>query len=147
MNKGHCGRQNCPYSHDRSAILSAALKRIRTQHANGGTSGGAGGANQDNGTGRGRGRRRGNRGGRGRGSRAPHNRGGGKVKTELCKKEGPCPLPDHGDHAQSECPHHLNAIREQALTVRLMRLHMHVGKVFVGNTTATQSATAQLRPR
>ena len=49
MNKGHCGRQNFPYSHDRNAIMSAALKRIRSQHANSGAcagAGGAGGANQ-----------------------------------------------------------------------------------------------------
>lgn len=140
MNKGHCGRQNFPYSHDRNAIMSAALKRIRSQHANSGAgagAGAAGGANQGNGAGRGRGKNRGNRGGCGRNS-SSHNRGGGKVKTELCKKEGPCPLPGHGDHAQFECPH-LNAIREQALADAIA----HFGKVFVGNTTATQTATVK----
>ena len=43
MNTGHCGRQNCPFSHDRAEIMQAALNIVRSQHGDGGRGNGGGG--------------------------------------------------------------------------------------------------------
>ena len=132
---GTCSNQNCQFSHNRDVIMQASLDMARgriTPPRSWGRGGGHGGR------GRGRGRGGGRGGGRGRGQSGGRYRQNRSGPTDKCKKEGPCPLRGHGNHARSECET-WKSMRKECMEFAVKEVTAHINK-----TGAAPAASASV---